>query len=275
MKSRNAIRIGSFKGTMRRSGEPGFASASDPLPDETLDALFAGELKLYQARNGYRFSLDSVLLANFVTLRGRERVADLGTGNGIIPLILAHLYPSASFVGVEIQASMAERAARNIRLNHLQDRIAVLSMPVCAVVECCTAGSFEAVVCNPPYRRAGSGRRSHSAEKQIARHEIEGTLDDFVRAGAFMLPAKGRLSCIHLAERAADLLTGMRSAGLEPKRIRAVHPFVNAGASTVLVEGVKGARTGLKVLPPLVIYDQAVAYTAEVVAMLAGPLRRR
>jgi tRNA1Val (adenine37-N6)-methyltransferase len=238
--------------------------------DETLDALFGGELRLYQRKRGYRFSLDAILLADFATIRPGNKVIDLGTGNGVVPLILAYRYPSISVTGLEIQRQMAERAARSIQLNGYEDRIVIEHMDIASAAKRFKAETFDSVVCNPPYRQASSGRLSPSSERQIARHELKANLADFVKAAAFLLKNKGCFAGIQLADRAVDLVSAMRSAGLEPKRLRAVHPFSDAKASMVLVEGVKGGRNGVDILPPLVIYDSAKIYSAELNAIAAG-----
>jgi tRNA1Val (adenine37-N6)-methyltransferase len=238
--------------------------------DETLDTLFGGDLQLYQKKHGYRFSVDSILLADFTTIRSGIRVIDLGTGNGVLALILAYRYPSIVVTGVEIQRQMAERAAKNIRLNGYEDRIVIEQMDILSTVQRFRPESFNVVVCNPPYRQTTTGRLSLSCEKQIARHELKATLDDFVRAAAFLLKNKGCFACIHLGDRTVDLVSAMRSAGLEPKRLRTVHAFSDAKASMVLVEAVKGGRKGIDILPPLIIYDCAKNYTAELNAIAAG-----
>jgi tRNA1Val (adenine37-N6)-methyltransferase len=253
----------------RFSGET-FSSAT-LANDETLDALFGGDLKLYQSKRGYRFSLDSLLLADFATIRSGDKVIDLGTGNGVVPLILAYRYPSISLTGLEIQRQMASRAARNIRLNGYEDRIVIAYMDIASTAERFKPESFDSVICNPPYRQASSGRLSPFSEKQIARHELKASLDDFVRAGAFLLKNKGCFACIQLGDRTVDLVIAMRSAGIEPKRLRAVHPFSDAKASMVLVEAVKGGRKGVDILPPLIVYDSGKIYTAELKAIAAGP----
>ncbi len=238
--------------------------------DETLDALFHGKVKLFQSRSGYRFSLDALLLAHFVTLKARECAIDLGTGNGVIPLILARLHNDAAITGVEIQPAMAERAARNVRLNRLASRIHIRLGDIREVGAIAPAASFDVAVCNPPYRRAASGRISPNDEKRIARHEWRGDLGDFLRAADFFLRAKGRITIVYLAERAADLFSAMRAARLEPKRLRMVHSFIDADASLVLVEGIKGGRSSVKILPPLIVYGDGKNYSAEVAAMIAG-----
>ena len=238
--------------------------------DETLDALFNGKLKLFQSRSGYRFSLDALLLAHFATVKRREKVIDLGTGNGIIPLILANLHSQVSITGVELQRGLAERAARNVKLNRLEYRIQIRRGDVRAVRSVGAPESFDVVVCNPPYRRQGSGRLSPNDEKQIARHELHGELGDFLDAAVFLLRAKGRVALVYLAGRAVDLLSSMRQARLEPKRLRLVHSFSDVEASLVLVEGVKNGRSGIDILPPLIVYRRGKEYSDEMAAMIAG-----
>jgi tRNA1Val (adenine37-N6)-methyltransferase len=242
--------------------------------DETVDTLFRGELKLLQARSGYRFCLDSLLLADFMTCRQGERVADLGAGNGVVALILACRYPRLAVVGVEIQPMVVERARRNVQLNGLRERVTVHQGDVRNIQEILPGGSCHGVVCNPPYRRLASGRISPDAEKKIARHETAGSLVDFLRAGGYLMPVKGRMTLIYPAARLVDLLQSMRNAALEPKRVRMVHSFAGAPASLVLAEGVKGGRSGIAVDAPLFIYDTGRKYTVEVEAILAGAAQR-
>ena len=251
--------------------DPRVDSASrEESRDETLDALFHGRLKLYQSRRGFRSSLDTLLAAFFVTVRKGDKIMDLGSGNGAIALVLAALHPSLSVVGLELQSGMVDRAGRNIRLNRYEKRVSVVRGDVRAIERIASPASFDAVVCNPPYRSPRSGRLSAEREKTVARHEVEGTLDDFVAAGAYLLPAKGRLAVVYHAARTVDLLQSMRKARVEPKRLRMVHSFADAAASLVLVEGVKGARREIQVLAPLVVYRRNRSYTAELEAMLEG-----
>jgi tRNA1Val (adenine37-N6)-methyltransferase len=237
---------------------------------ETLDILFNGKLRVLQSRAGYRFSLDALLLAYFVTIKGRDRIVDLGTGNGVIPLVLATLHPSAILTGVELQPAMIERSQRNVQLNNLEKRIQILSGDVRAVERLAVEASFDVAVCNPPYRKPSSGRISPNDEKQIARHETQGDLGDFLRAGAFLLRPKRRMAIVYSAGRCVDLLSAMREARIEPKRMRLVHSFAGVEASMVLVEGVKGGRSGIEVLAPLTIYRRGKKYTEEVAAMISG-----
>ena len=245
--------------------------------DESLDAFFDGRVTLSQSRVGYRFSLDALLLAHFVTVKTGARIVDLGTGNGVIPLALAALYSSIEVTGIELQPRMVERARRNIAQNELETRIKITHGDVRCPKQIGAGASFDAAVCNPPYRKSTSGRLSMNEERQVARHEIAGVLDEFLRAGAFFLRANGRMAMVYPAVRSVDLLTAMRHAGLEPKRLRIVHSFRGVKASLVLVEAIKGGRSGLEVLAPLIVYKGGKTYSDEVAAMIDGaraPLRR-
>jgi tRNA1Val (adenine37-N6)-methyltransferase len=241
--------------------------------DESLDAFFDGRITLYQSRTGYRFSLDALLLAHFVTVKTGARIVDLGTGNGVIPLALAALHPSIEVTGIELQPRMVERARRNIAQNELQTQIKIARGDVRSPKQIGGAGDFDVAVCNPPYRKSTSGRLSMNEERQVARHEIAGGLEEFVRAGTFFLRAKGRMAMVYPAVRSVDLLTAMRHGGLEPKRLRMVHSFRTAKASLILAEAIKGGRSGLAVVAPLSVYEGAT-YSDEVASMIAGTRAR-
>jgi tRNA1Val (adenine37-N6)-methyltransferase len=238
--------------------------------DETLDALFNGQLRILQTRKGYRFALDAVLVAHFASDKATEKVADLGTGNGVIPIILAYRNPLASVLGVEVQEGLACRARRNVKLNNLDKRIRIIQGDIRAINRIVEPERFDSVVCNPPYRKPSSGRVSPNAEKKIARHEIMGTLQHFLEAGRYLLRANGRMSLVYPAVRCIDLLQAMRGGGLEPKRLRMVYSCTDAQASLILAEGVKGGRSGAQIMPPLFVYERGKTYSAEVAAMLQG-----
>jgi len=241
-----------------------------PAEDETVDALFEGRIKLYQSRGGYRVSLDAVLLAHFVTLKSAAKVVDLGAGNGAILAMLAHRHPSARLTGIEIQPAMVERACRNVMLNGLEERIKIIAGDVRAIATLAAPESCDVAICNPPYRRALSGRVSPNLEKRIARHEFEGSLGHFLRAGSYLLRKRGRMALVYPAYRCVDLLAAMRAAGIEPKRLRTVHSFAASAASLALVEGRKGGKSEVAVEAPLIVYDGERRYSTEVAAMLGG-----
>ena len=237
---------------------------------ETVDGAFDGRVAVIQRRDGFRFALDSLLLTRFVEVQRRERIVDLGTGNGVVALSLAVLNGGVEVVGVELQKAMVDRAERGLTLNRLEDRVRMVQGDVRDVEKDFPAGSFDAAVCNPPYRPPGSGRVNPDRERLLARHEVEGGLADFVRAGAYLLHHRGRMCLVYPSERAVELFAVLRQHNLEPRRARFVYSFANAPATLVLAEGVKGARTGLAVLPPLVIYQREDEYTEEMAGLLAG-----
>jgi tRNA1Val (adenine37-N6)-methyltransferase len=264
-------RAGESPSAMLTENLSGLGALHEPEnPAETLDTLFGGKLKLYQGRKGYRFSVDAVLLAYFATVGRAGKIADLGAGNAVIPLILAYLYPAASIAGFELQKNMVDRACRNILLNGFAARVKIINGDVRSIERLAQPGSFDAVTCNPPYRKFGVGRLSPDSEKKLARHELQGRLDDFIGAGAYLLRTKGRMALVYRAERTVELFQTMQRFDIEPKRLRWVHSFLGAEASLVLVEGRKGSRSGLNILPPLVVYEKRGTYTAELEGMLAG-----
>lgn len=244
-------------------------------PDETLDALTVGGLKILQAKRGYRFSLDPVLLSGFISGVRNCRVLDLGTGNGIIPLLLSVRSEALSIDGVEIQPQMAERAGRTFDMNGLGASVRIVQgdirdLPFGGL----SLAEFDVVTANPPYHRHGSGRVAPDNERGRARHELAGGLNDFLRATQAMLKGGGRFYVVYPAGRLAELLDGMVSFKLEPKRLRFVHPRAGQAARLVLVECVKNDRSGIKVEPPLVVYQGAGRdYTDEVLSIYGLDVR--
>jgi tRNA1Val (adenine37-N6)-methyltransferase len=229
---------------------------SSPSIDETLDAFLGGTIQVIQQKRGYRFSIDAVLLSQFVKLRRNEKVVDLGTGCGILPLVLSQSTKAVSFVGVEVQKGLADLATRNVRLNHLESRITILNQDYRSLRKTFPPGTFDVVVSNPPYRKHLAGRTNPSAEKAIARHEIKGTLDDLVSIAAYLLPPKGRCYLIYPATRAVDLLVTLRDRKIEPKRARWVYPREDEEARFTLVEALKTTGVELKTLPPLFLHER-------------------
>ena len=233
----------------------------------TTDTFFNGKIRVTQDRTGYRFSIDAVLLAHFADPRSGDKVLDLGTGCGIIPLILAYRQPHISLYGVEVQTALAELAISNVRENRQEDRITVICTDMKLLKPAMTAGPVDLVVCNPPFRRQGSGRINPDAQRAVARHEIKANLNDVIQTSHRMLRKAGRLVLIYTAGRLTDVLSGMRIEGIEPKFMRMIHSRQDAKATLVLIEGVNGGRPDLKIAPPLIIYDRTNDYTEEVASM--------
>ncbi len=236
-------------------------------PGERLDDLLIGGLKIIQQVDGFRFSLDAVLLAHFATVKRGAAAVDLGAGTGVLGLLLA-ARGAASVTGVELDPDMAAMAGRSIVLNGLEGRLAVLCADVRSIASggLLAAKRWDLVVANPPYRSPVGGAVSPRGAVALARHELAGGLDEFVAAAAYLLKERGRLAMVHLPERLADIVGAMRAAGLEAKRLRLVHPAPDKAAKLMLVEGVRGARPGLAVEPPLHVYDAAGRHSAAIMA---------
>jgi tRNA1Val (adenine37-N6)-methyltransferase len=235
--------------------------------DETLDDLIMGGLKLIQAVQGYRFSIDAVLLAHFLELTGVERVIDLGTGSGVIPLLLAERSPQVKIIGIELQAGMVERARRSVSLNGLQDRIEIVQADIREIDKSLPGGSAELVLSNPPFWKKGEGCVSCQAERAAARHELHLNLEELVTQGAYLLRPGGKLAIIQRAERLEESLEILRRSQLTLTRLRMVHAFLDRKAGLVLLEAVKSRRGRLTILPPLIIYAQAGQYSPEIQAI--------
>ncbi len=219
------------------------------LPGETMDLFLEGRLRVIQSKDGYRFSIDAILLSEFVTVRDGDLLIDLGTGCGIIPLILQLTRPVRYAVGIEIQEELAFQAVRNVRQNALQARIGVVRGDIRQIPM--PKGIADLVVCNPPYRRMKSGRLNPDLRRAIARHELLASIDDILKAATYLLKKRGRLALIYPAVRLTDILVRMRHTGLEPKRIQLHHPAIETGAKLALIEATQGGRPGLEVLPPI------------------------
>jgi tRNA1Val (adenine37-N6)-methyltransferase len=236
-------------------------------PDETEDTFFNGRIRVFQHREGYRFSIDAVLLAAFSSPKPTDHIVDLGTGCGIIPLIIGSRHPETRIVGVEIQPDLARLACRNVEINGFQKRITIIQDDMRSLSIKAMSGPVDLVISNPPYRKGRSGRINPHSQRAAARHEILVTLPDVTAAMFRLLDISGRFAVIYPADRITDLLTHLRSAGLEPKRIQTVHSYIHDPARLVLVSGSKGGRPGAAVLEPLVIFQPDGSYSENVHVM--------
>ena len=236
--------------------------------NETLDDLGGGR-KIIQARDEFRFSLDAVLLANFVRLRPscRDEIADLGTGTGILPLLLADKIKSA--VAIELRENQAEMAERSVRLNGLEEKIRILPGDYCSRDVLNNAGreAFDAVVANPPYFGTEVGAANRQTGVNDARHETTATIDDVAKAASYLLKFGGRFSLIHVTDRLVEVLGALTSANLQPKQLRMVTARPGKAATLFLLEAKKGAKPGLKMMPELIVHgDGYGGYSEEVAA---------
>lgn len=263
---------------------------SDPIlcPDEEIVDLVNG-YSLIQNKKLFRLGMDAILLADFASPVPSHdpTVCDLGTGNGAVLLTMAarnvsretflqnsdacKLRTSVKGIGVEVQDRSASLARRNISLNGLDDCLSVVQCDLTDIPKGIDSqlksGSFRTVVCNPPYRKAGSGITAPKSEIEIARAEVLCTIEDVCRTAAYLLKWGGSFYCVHRPDRLTDLICSMRTAGVEAKTLRLVLPGDNTPPSMILVEGKLGAKPGITIVPPLVIYGPDGKYTPEVAAI--------
>ncbi|WP_457638997.1 tRNA1(Val) (adenine(37)-N6)-methyltransferase [Persephonella sp.] len=239
-----------------------------PKEKETLTPFIRGRIQVIQSKDGYRFNIDSVLLASFVNIPDRpSSLVDLGTGSGIILLLLSLRYKNVSFYGVELQESLFSQAWRNIKLNNINAQL--FKGDIREIKRIFRPESFDYVVFNPPYHLPPPEVKAD--EKSMARYEIEGSIKDFIKASSYLLKPQGRLFLIFPSSRLSEVVSLLKEKNIQPKRYRFVHPSVEEPSSHFLLEGVKGGRSGgEKVEKPLVVYDNPdkKLYTPEVEFLL-------
>jgi tRNA1(Val) A37 N6-methylase TrmN6 len=224
--------------------------------DYTEDTLFDGRIRCLQHRRGYRFSVDAILLGNFIRPKPGDRILDLGCGCGIIPLILAYRWPKVSITGLEIQPDLAVLANKNVILNNWQERIEIVPGDLKEIGKYIEPGSFDWVVSNPPYRRPGSGRENPGIEQALARHEQAADLKSVTKAAGWAVRKRGRSVFIYPASRGASVISELKNAKLEPKKMLSIFSYPNSNASLVIIEAVKGGGEELMILPPFYIYEE-------------------
>lgn len=227
----------------------------------TLDSI--KDIKLFQSKKGYRFSVDALLLDNFIDVKQCSSGVELGAGSGVISLLLAKRAKNMKIFAVEIQKSLAEYAKRNVELNGLDDRVKVLTDDIKNLKSIFTPDKFDFVFSNPPFRKTRSGRLNSNRERAVARHEIKISLSDLIKTASLLLKNMGRFYLIYHPLRLIELVGLLQKAGLEPKRMRFVHSRAGEEAKMVLIEAVKGSGGWLKIDPPFYIYGKGTDYTDE------------
>ena len=232
-------------------------------PGERLDDLQRGGLRILQRPGGFCFGTDAVLLADFARIRPGEHAADMGTGTGVLPLLLSARAPGTTFDAFELQPEMADMAHRSVRLNGLESRICVHQADCREAASRIGHGSCRLVVTNPPYTARGAGLVSPADARALARSDSDCPLPEWIAACARVLQNGGRLCCVFPAPRLLELCDAMRAAGVEPKRVRFVAAGVSRAPKLVLAEGVRGGRPALEVLPLLVTHDERGGFTPE------------
>lgn len=230
---------------------------------ERLDDLQTHGYEIIQHPGKFCFGMDAVLLASYAKVKRGERALDIGTGTGIIPILMTVKTDGEEFTGLEIQEESADMARRSVVHNHLEDKITIKTGDIKEAADYFPAASFDVITTNPPYMIGQHGIQNVNSAKTIARHEVLCTLDDILRESARLLTFHGRFYMVHRPFRLAEIFTKMTSYGIEPKRIRFVHTYVDKEPNMVLIEGSNKGRSRMQVDPPLIVYEKDGSYTGE------------
>lgn len=233
-------------------------------PQERLDELHRNGYFIIQNPDKFCFGMDAVLLSGFANVKPGEHALDLGTGTGIIPILLEAKTKGEHFTGLEIQMESADMAARSVALNHLESKIDIVTGDIRDASNLFGASSFDVITTNPPYMIGKHGLSSSSEAKTIARHEVLCTLDDVLSQSARLLKQKGRFYMVHRPFRLAEIMSKMVAFGIEPKRMKLVYPFIDREPNMVLIEGLRGGNSRLTVEKPLIVYKERGVYTDEI-----------
>lgn len=233
-------------------------------PGERLDELHRNGYYIIQNTQKFCFGMDAVLLSGFAKVKQSERALDLGTGTGIIPVLLEAKTEGEHFTGLEIQKESAEMASRSVALNHLEDKIDIVTGDIKDASVLFGASSFDVITTNPPYMIGSHGISSSSQAKAIARHEILCTLDDILLESAKLLKPKGRFYMVHRPFRLAEIMVLLHEYRLEPKRMQLVHPFIDKEPNMVLIEAKRGGKPRMTVEKPLIVYKEPGVYMPEI-----------
>lgn len=232
--------------------------------NERIDDLNIKGYRIIQNPDLFCFGMDAVLLSGFTKVKPGQRVLDLCTGNGVIPILLEAKTKGAEFFGLEIQKLSYDLAVRSVALNGLEEKVHMIQGDVKNASEMFGKASFDVITCNPPYMNDMHGLKNPDLPKAIARHELLCTLDDVCCQAGELLRVGGSFHMVHKPFRLVEIFTNLRKYGLEPKRMRLVHPYVDKDPNMVLIEAVKGGKSMIKIGPPLIVYKEPKVYTDEI-----------
>ena len=229
--------------------------------DERLDDLERNGYKIIQNPNKFCFGMDAVLLSGFANVRKGEKVLDMGTGTGIIPILLEAKTEGGHFTGLEIQEESADMARRSVAYNHLEEKIDIVTGDIKTASQLFGKASFDVITSNPPYMTNAHGIKNPEAPKAIARHEVLCTLDDLAREAGSLLRPGGRFYLIHRPFRLVEIFQTLTKYKLEPKRMQLVHPFIDKEPNMVMIEAIRGGKSMIKIEEPLIVYKEPGVYT--------------
>ncbi len=232
--------------------------------NERIDDLNRNGYQLIQNKKKFCFGMDAVLLSSFASAEEGECVLDLGTGTGIIPILMEAKTRASHFTALEIQDDIADMASRSVTLNRLDHKISICKGDIKEASKIFGGASFDVVTTNPPYMSDNHGLKNPDMSKAISRHEVLCTLDDIIREAAKVLKPGGRFYMVHRPFRLTDIMDTLRKYRLEPKRVRMVHPYIDKEANMVLIEAIRGQKPLVKVDPPIIVYKEAGVYTDEI-----------
>lgn len=232
--------------------------------NERLDDLHRKGYQIIQNPEKFCFGIDAVLLSGFVHVKTGAKVLDLGTGTGIIPILVEAKTKAAHITAIELQEESAEMASRSVKLNGLEDKISIVQGDIKEASHIFEGASFDVITTNPPYMTEHHGLVNPDLPKAIARHEIYCTLEDVIRESAKLLKVNGKFFMVHRPFRLVEIITTLSKYKLEPKRIRFVHPYKDKEPNMVLIEAVKGGGSRVKIEPPLIVYEDVNVYTKEI-----------
>lgn len=232
--------------------------------NERIDDLELNNLKIIQNKDGFCFGMDSVLLSDFAkNIKKNSVVIDLGTGTGILPILLSAKTNSQKITGIEIQKDVACMAKKSILLNNLQDKIEIICENIKNLKNIYSTNSFDVVITNPPYKKQGTGGINETESKLISRHEITADLEDFIAISSYLLKDNGSIYMVHRPERLVDILFDLRKYKLEPKELKFVQPSINKSPNLVLIKAIKNAKPFLEIDNNLIIYKENGEYTKD------------
>jgi len=233
--------------------------------NERIDDLQLDNLKIIQNKDGFCFGIDAVLLSDFAKdIRNNSKVLDLGTGTGIIGILLCAKTKLSKIYGIDVQKNVCDMALRSIKLNNLENKFEIINTNVKDLKNIFEESSFDAIVSNPPYKKDNSGLKNESETKLISRHEITASLEDFISISSKLLKNNGSIYMVHRPERLSDLFYLLKKYNLEPKKLRLVQSYQDSKPKLILVKAIKNAKSFLNIEEPLIIYNKDGSYTDEI-----------